>query len=129
MCAVAALHTRYRFGESIGALAEAIRIGDAEGAVKVLRAGGEHVEWIDTDRPAEPLHEVLVPHALRVREAAVLGDAERALATLDEHRLCARTVRDRTARRALEPAGAALAIGRDEPAAVGWSGTPADRCW
>lgn len=84
---VAALHTRYRFGESIGALAEAIRIGDAEGTVQVLRAGGEHVEWIDTDRPADRLREVLVPHALRVREAAVLGDSELALAILDEHRL------------------------------------------
>ncbi|MGA8251724.1 MAG: exodeoxyribonuclease V subunit alpha, partial [Mycobacterium sp.] len=84
---VAALHTRYRFGESIGALAEAIRIGDAEGTVDVLRAGGEHVEWIDTDRPADRLREVLIPHALRVREAAVLGDSERALAILDEHRL------------------------------------------
>ncbi|MGO9155526.1 exodeoxyribonuclease V subunit alpha [Mycobacterium sp.] len=84
---VAALRTRHRFGESIGALAEAIRVGDAERAVEVLRAGGEHVEWIDSDRPAERLREVLVPHALRVREAAVLGDAELALAILDEHRL------------------------------------------
>jgi len=84
---VAALRTSHRFGESIGALATAIRIGDAEGAVDVLRAGGEHVEWIDTDSPAEPLHQVLIPHALRVREAAVLGDADRALAILDEHRL------------------------------------------
>ena len=84
---VAALRTRHRFGESIGTLAEAIRVGDAERAVEVLRAGGEHVEWIETDRPADRLHEVLVPHALRVREAAVLGDAELALAILDEHRL------------------------------------------
>jgi exodeoxyribonuclease V alpha subunit len=84
---VAALRTRHRFGESIGALAEAIRVGDAERAVEVLRAGGEHVEWIDTDRPAERLREVLVPHALRVREAAVLGDVKLALAMLDEHRL------------------------------------------
>ncbi len=84
---VAALRTRHRFGESIGALAEAIRIGDAERAVDVLRAGGEHVEWIDAERPAERLREVLVPHALRVRKAAVLGDAALALAILDEHRL------------------------------------------
>ena len=84
---VAALRTSHRFGESIGALAKAIRIGDAEGALDVLRAGGEHVEWIDTDSPAEPLRQVLVPQALRVREAAVLGDAARALAILDEHRL------------------------------------------
>jgi exodeoxyribonuclease V alpha subunit len=84
---VAALRTRHRFGESIGALAEAIRIGDADRAVELLRAGGKHVEWIDSDRPTERLREVLVPHALRVREAAVLGDSELALANLDEHRL------------------------------------------
>ncbi|BBZ37454.1 exodeoxyribonuclease V subunit alpha [Mycobacterium conspicuum] len=84
---VAALHTRYRFGESIGALAEAIRIGDADRVVEVLRTGGEHVEWIDDDHPGERLREVLVPHALRVREAAVLGDAGQALTILDEHRL------------------------------------------
>jgi exodeoxyribonuclease V alpha subunit len=84
---VAALRTRHRFGESIGALADAIRIGDADGAVELLRAGGNHVEWIEFDRPAERLREVLVPHALRVREAAVLGDSELALANLDEHLL------------------------------------------
>jgi exodeoxyribonuclease V alpha subunit len=84
---VAALRTSHRFGESIGALAEAIRTGGADRAVELLRAGGEHVEWIDSDHPAEPLRKVLVPHALRVREAAVLGDSELALATLDEHRL------------------------------------------
>jgi exodeoxyribonuclease V alpha subunit len=84
---VAALRTRHRFGESIGALAETIRIGDADRAVELLRAGGEHVEWIESDRPTDRLRAVLVPHALRVREAAVLGDSKRALATLDEHRL------------------------------------------
>jgi exodeoxyribonuclease V alpha subunit len=81
---VAALHTRHRFGESIGALAEAIRTGAADRAVELLRAGGEHLEWLDSEGP---LREVLVAHALRVREAAVLGAAEQALATLDEHRL------------------------------------------
>ena len=84
---VAALRTRHRFGESIGALAEAIRTGDADRAVQLLDAGSEHVEWISSDRPTDRLREVLIPHALRVREAAVLGDSELALATLDEHRL------------------------------------------
>jgi exodeoxyribonuclease V alpha subunit len=84
---VAALRTRHRFGESIGALAEAIRIADADRAVELLRTGSEHIEWIDSDRPTDRLRDVLVPHALRVREAAVLGDSELALATLDEHRL------------------------------------------
>jgi exodeoxyribonuclease V alpha subunit len=84
---VAALRTPHRFGESIGALAEAIRIGDADRVVGLLRAGGEHVEWVDSDGPTDRLRGVLTGHALRVREAAVLGAAEVALATLDEHRL------------------------------------------
>jgi len=84
---VAALCTPHRFGESIGALAEAIRTGDADRVVELLRAGGEHIEWIDSDGPTERLREVLVPHALRVREAALLGASQVALATLDEHRL------------------------------------------
>jgi exodeoxyribonuclease V alpha subunit len=84
---VAALRTPHRFGESIGALAEAIRAGDDDRAVALLAAGGEHIEWIDSDHPADRLRRVLVSHALRVREAAVLGAARAALATLDEHRL------------------------------------------
>jgi exodeoxyribonuclease V alpha subunit len=84
---VAALRTPHRFGESIGALAEAIRIGDADRVVELLRAGGEHIEWLDSDGPADRLRAVLVPHAMRVREAAVLGAAEAALTTLGEHRL------------------------------------------
>lgn len=84
---VAALRTPHRFGESIGALAEAIRVGDADRVLELLRSGGEHVEWLDSDGPAGGLRAVLVPHALRVREAALLGATEVALATLDEHRL------------------------------------------
>lgn len=84
---VIVLRQSHRFGESIGALAEAIRIGAADQAVTLLRAGGEHIEWIDEDDPAERLRAVLVLHARRVREAAMLGASEVALATLDEHRL------------------------------------------
>lgn len=84
---VAALLTSHRFGESIGALAAAIRAGDADAVVEVLRAGGEHIEWVDTEEPAEALRAVVEPHALRLRQAAVLGDRDRALAALDEHRL------------------------------------------
>ncbi|QLL08276.1 exodeoxyribonuclease V subunit alpha [Mycobacterium vicinigordonae] len=85
--ALAMLKTSHRFGESIGALALAIRDGDADLAVDVLRAGGDHVEWIDTDDPRTQLRNLAVPHALRLREAAALGDATAALSTLDEHRL------------------------------------------
>lgn len=84
---VAALRTPHRFGESIGALAEAIRTGDSDRVVQLLGAGGGHIEWVDSDRPGARLREVLIPHALRLREAATLGAAEVALTTLDEHRL------------------------------------------
>lgn len=87
---IARLITPHRFGESIGALAGAIRDGDADAAVDVLSAGGEHIEWVQTEEPADTLRKVLVPHALRLREAAILGDAATALDILDEHRmLCA----------------------------------------
>jgi exodeoxyribonuclease V alpha subunit len=84
---LAALRTPHRFGESIGALASAIRDGDADGAIEVLRAGGEHIEWIDSDQPSEHMRTVVVPQARRLREAAILGNADVALQTLDEHRL------------------------------------------
>jgi exodeoxyribonuclease V alpha subunit len=84
---VAALKTSHRFGASIGALASAIRAGDADRVIEVLRGGDEHIDWINTEQPAEHLRKVVVPHALRLRRAAVLGDRESALATLVEHRL------------------------------------------
>jgi exodeoxyribonuclease V alpha subunit len=84
---VAALRTSHRFGESIGALADAIRVGDGDRAVELLRAGGEHIEWVDDEDPTARLRGVLLPHALRLREAAVLGTGPVALRTLDEHRL------------------------------------------
>ncbi|TPG34218.1 exodeoxyribonuclease V subunit alpha [Mycolicibacterium hodleri] len=84
---VVALQTSHRFGESIGALASAIRDGDADAALEVLRAGGDHIEWIDDEDPTAPLRKVLLPQALALRQAAILGDARSALATLDEQRL------------------------------------------
>ena len=84
---VVALETSHRFGESIGALASAIRDGDAERALEVLRAGGGHIEWVDDADPTVPLRKVLLPQALALRQAAVLGDAGAALRTLDEQRL------------------------------------------
>ncbi|MCV7220860.1 exodeoxyribonuclease V subunit alpha [Mycolicibacterium elephantis] len=84
---IAELKTSHRFGESIGALASAIRVGDADTAVDVLRAGDDHIEWVDTDEPAEHLRKVLVPWAVALRQAAILGDDSAGLATLNEHRL------------------------------------------
>ena len=84
---IAALKTSHRFGESIGKLASAIRMGDSDQVIEVLRAGGDHIEWIETDEPSGALRKVLLPQALRLREAAILGNANEALRTLDEHRL------------------------------------------
>jgi len=84
---VVALRTSHRFGESIGALASAIRDGDADAAIAVLQAGGDHVEWMVDEDPAVALRGVLLPQALSLRQAAILGDARSALQILDEHRL------------------------------------------
>jgi exodeoxyribonuclease V alpha subunit len=84
---VAALRTPHRFGMSIGRLAGAIRDGDADRALELLRAGGEHIEFVESDDAADRLREVLLPHALRVREAAVAGAGQIAQMTLGEHRL------------------------------------------
>jgi exodeoxyribonuclease V alpha subunit len=82
---IAALRTAHRFGRSIGQLAGAIRVGDAYRVLELLRSGDEHIEF--TEDRTERLRSILMPHALRLREAAVLGAADVALATLDEHRL------------------------------------------
>lgn len=81
---VASLTTSHRFGRDIGELAAAVRAGDSDAALEVLRAGGEHIEWLPT---AGTLRDVLLPQALRLREACVLGDTATALQTLEEHRL------------------------------------------
>jgi exodeoxyribonuclease V alpha subunit len=105
------------FRRAIGALAAAIRVGDADRAVEVLRAGGEHIEWIDTGKLAAALRESVVPHALRLRQPAILADAPAALATLDERRLLCAHRRGRTGA-ALESAYRTLADGGDERSAA-----------
>lgn len=82
---VAALRTSHRFGESIGALAGAVRRGDGDEVLTLLRSGNEHIEFIE-ERSAQ-LRDILVSHALQVRAAALRGDAGDALAALESHRL------------------------------------------
>ncbi|MBX7432243.1 exodeoxyribonuclease V subunit alpha [Mycobacterium sp. Y57] len=84
---VVELRTSHRFGQSIGRLAAAIRAGDADGAVDLLSAGGEAVEWIDSDDAAEALRPILVTRATQLQQAALLGDSAGALTILDGHRL------------------------------------------
>jgi exodeoxyribonuclease V alpha subunit len=84
---VAALRTSHRFGEAIGYLADAIRVGDGDRALELLRSRDEHIEFIENDDASDAMRSVLLPHALRLREAALFGADDVALATLDEHRL------------------------------------------
>ena len=58
---------------------------NADAAIEVL-AAGEHIEWLDTGDASGILRKVAVPHALQLREAAVLGTPSRRW-ILDEHRL------------------------------------------
>ncbi|MFL0173210.1 exodeoxyribonuclease V subunit alpha [Mycobacterium sp. SMC-13] len=84
---IAALRTTHRFGAAIGGLAEAIRSGDADQVLALLRAGDAAIEFIEDAEPAAALRPVLVGHALRVRACAVLGAGPEGLAAMDEHRL------------------------------------------
>ncbi|GAB3492754.1 exodeoxyribonuclease V subunit alpha [Flexivirga lutea] len=84
---VCRLSTSHRFDAEIGSLAAAVRAGDADAVLTVLRLGGEAVEWIEDDDPVPVLRGRLLQHALRLRECAVAGDSAGALSVLGEHRL------------------------------------------
>jgi exodeoxyribonuclease V alpha subunit len=84
---VASLITSHRFGETIGALAEAVRRGDADEAVALLEAGGDHVRLVQGDGSVADVRALVAPHALEVLRAAEGGDAARALELLDAQRL------------------------------------------
>jgi exodeoxyribonuclease V alpha subunit len=71
---VCALQTNHRSTEDIKALAAALRVGDVEAVLAVLRSGSAEVEYDETDDPESVLRERCVAAALAVREAAT-GDA------------------------------------------------------
>jgi exodeoxyribonuclease V alpha subunit len=85
--AVTGLRTTHRFGESIGALAESLREGDADRVLALLTEGDDRVGLHDPVEHAEALRARLLDHALAVRAAALAGDADAALAAMDTHRL------------------------------------------
>ncbi|MGH3353439.1 MAG: exodeoxyribonuclease V subunit alpha [Nocardioides sp.] len=87
--AVAALRTTHRFGGAIGALAAALRDGDADAALDVLRSGDPAVELVDpTDEAVmADIERDLVDHAVALRESAVAGDRIGSVRMLDEARL------------------------------------------
>ncbi len=87
---VVELSTVHRFGATIGELAHAIRAGDADAAIAVLRAGHDDVRWVEADDSAtvtEAVRAAALPAARAVRSAALAGDRAGALDALDEHRM------------------------------------------
>lgn len=85
---VARLRTSHRFGARIGALAEALREGDADAVVAALRAGTTpEVTWHEEGDPAAYLRSSLTGHALAIYRAAQQGQRQQALDLLGRHRL------------------------------------------
>ncbi|WP_122262975.1 exodeoxyribonuclease V subunit alpha [Ornithinimicrobium cerasi] len=85
--ALARLRTVHRYGETIGALAEALRVGDADAVVAALSAGSAEVEWVREGEVTAYLRPLVTRHARAVLDAARRGDAELAMRALGRHRL------------------------------------------
>jgi exodeoxyribonuclease V alpha subunit len=76
----------YRYDDAIAALAEAIRAGDADRALEVLRAGNDDVRWTEDPDLLAPA----LAAGRAVRAAARAGDGSAALEALGAFRiLCA----------------------------------------
>ena len=84
------LTENFRSNQDIQALAEALRTGDVDGVLDVLRTPSEQVEFVEVANEAEAeaaLRPDCEAAALRVLEAALREDPRAAIAALDEHRL------------------------------------------
>jgi exodeoxyribonuclease V alpha subunit len=94
---IVVLQQMHRFGGAIASLAEAVRQGDADRAIRVLKAGTDDVRWIPEEVAAPgggatmvPIREAVVYAGRRVTEAARAGDARGAIDALGAFRvLCA----------------------------------------
>ncbi|WP_280433846.1 exodeoxyribonuclease V subunit alpha, partial [Nocardia carnea] len=75
-----------RFGGRIADLAVAVRAGDTEAALELLRSGGDTLELLDPDDIAAVQADIGTT-AHRVTAAAEAGDAAAALAAFESHRL------------------------------------------
>ncbi|GAA5053214.1 exodeoxyribonuclease V subunit alpha [Nocardia callitridis] len=75
-----------RFGGKIAELAVAVRAGDADTALALLRAGGDELSLSEPDEMAAARADV-VRAANEVTTAALAGDATAALRALESHRL------------------------------------------
>ncbi|MEV6280074.1 exodeoxyribonuclease V subunit alpha [Nocardia sp. NPDC051832] len=75
-----------RFGGKIADLAVAVRAGDADTALELLRAGGPELS-LCTPEDTKPVRAEVITAARAVTDAALAGDAAGALAALESHRL------------------------------------------
>jgi exodeoxyribonuclease V alpha subunit len=80
---VVRLEVSQRYGPGIGGLAEAVRAGDADRVLHLLRTGDE----LALEPGTAGLEELVTGTAAEVRAAAETGDAARCLALLGRHRL------------------------------------------
>jgi exodeoxyribonuclease V alpha subunit len=89
---VVRLSHSHRFSGELGALADAIRTGDAEAVMQVVRTPSPMIDFVEVDVAAslsglDGLSAEIVAAGVELMEAAQAGDATRALAALDRHRL------------------------------------------
>jgi exodeoxyribonuclease V alpha subunit len=77
----------HRYGEGIAALAEAIRRGDADGALDVLARGPAGVTWLAPQEAEHAIRAGVLEAARGVRDAARHGAAREAIAALGGFRL------------------------------------------
>ncbi|MET0863932.1 MAG: exodeoxyribonuclease V subunit alpha, partial [Nakamurella sp.] len=82
---VVLLRKTWRFDGSIAELAAAVRDGDSDTAIDILRNAGDAVALVDHDHPG--IRSDVVGAASQVREAARAGDGTAALTRLERHRL------------------------------------------
>jgi exodeoxyribonuclease V alpha subunit len=91
---IVVLRRVHRFAGAIAELAEAVRSGDIEATLGVLRAGHDDVQWIEVDvaepdarDTLSPVREASVAAGRRIVEAARAADAADAIAALGVFRL------------------------------------------
>jgi exodeoxyribonuclease V alpha subunit len=92
---------RFGAGSGIARLAAAVRDGDADAALGLLRAGGGDVEWHPVADPggAQPAMDRVVEAGTSVVEAARRGDGEAAAAVAESVKVLAATRRGRNGMR------------------------------
>ncbi|SFK54393.1 exodeoxyribonuclease V subunit alpha [Cellulomonas sp. KH9] len=83
----------HRYGHELGALAQAVRRGDADTALELLRAGGAHASLVEpagevpTDDEVPTIRGAVSASGARTTAAARAGDVTGALEALGAHRL------------------------------------------